>query len=188
MLCLLPCRFRSASLWRRQRRARRAQKMHCGCRRNMNHHFDSHSLDRHFPVGAPMAIACTVWERGARCGAERRQPASRCGSLLIWLRVGEKWVCRSRNGDSRTWINSAALWENYWLFGFWATAAHSSLLTVLLTGRHFLLKVAQTEKPDPHAFPRSISAEFELESILYSSPIHPTSSRSSHYNYFGFVG
>lgn len=36
--------FKFSPQWRRQRRMRCGQKMRCGCRRNMNHHFDSHSL------------------------------------------------------------------------------------------------------------------------------------------------
>ena len=50
------CLFKFSPLWSRQRRARRGQKMRCGCSRNMNHHFDSHSCRPTFPVGAIMAM------------------------------------------------------------------------------------------------------------------------------------
>lgn len=110
------------------------------------HHFDSHGPT--FPVGSLMAGACKRF----LLHTERRR-----------LRVDSTQTpylaaARSRNGDRRTWINRAALWEHYWLSGFWATAAHSSLLCcsaardpIRPTGRHFLLKVAPCGLNQPAA-------------------------------------
>lgn len=76
------CQFQFPPLWNRQRRARRGQKMRCGCLGNMDHHFDSHSRPT-FPVGTIMAIACTVCAQRERrlVRVERRQLHTDCTLL-----------------------------------------------------------------------------------------------------------
>lgn len=63
-----------------------------------------------FPVGTIMALACAVCAQTERRAGrvERRQPRADCCGFSIFGSVrDEKWSCRSRNGDSRTWINRA---------------------------------------------------------------------------------
>lgn len=100
-----------------------------------------------FPVGTRMAVQPTRLlqrQRADWCvltgGSRTYRHVAASAALHIWLRVGEKWVWRSRNGDSRTWINRAGSVRT--LLALWFLGNCCAQLVVLLTGRHFLLKVA----------------------------------------------
>ncbi len=150
-----------------------------------------------------MAIACTAGVQRERrlVRAESRQPrADCCGSPYL---AASRWKVSLQEPQWRQPHMNKQCWLCENIIGSLVSGQllrTARLLAVLLTGRHFLLKVAQTEKPQarnceaarlrPAAVPY-FSACFELESILYSSPEmahRSTSSRFSHYNYLGFLG
>lgn len=99
------------------------------------------------------------------CTVRRTEDAGcrpRCGSLHIWLRFDEKvrprepqWRQPNVNKQSCSVRTLLALW----FLGNCCSQLAVYCFTVLLTGRHFLLKVVETgKKRNLHAFLQSISA------------------------------
>ena len=109
-----------------------------------------------FPVGAIMALL-----RGVCC-------RERLVHMLLRFSI---FGCESMKSECagaamatrRTWINRAGSVRT--LLALWFLGnmrAHSSLFTVLLTGRHFLLKVAQAQKNHRRATVQLCGSDLQL--------------------------